>query len=226
MSVCGVDLGSFKTPSYVAWLEGKEFHFDLYLASKDKPFPPLPSGISIPTHIAFDGPQSLPEIGNKRRECDKLANTPTRVLPSNRKELKTWKMYKQLIECGIEIFWNVYRNNLAAIAGLNDKSRSKLVIMETYPRYIIKRLWAKESIPSKSKAPVEYVRKFSALIKKNGYRFDKNKVVSHDYVDAMLCAIVAKDFNESRGTSAGKVGNPPVVDNARKIIREGFIYSS
>jgi len=225
MSVCGVDLGSFKTPSCVAWLEGKEFHLDLYLASKDKPFPPLPRGISIPTHIAYDGPQSLPAIGNKRRECDKLANTPTRVLPSNRKELKSWKMYKRLIECGIEIFWNVYRNNLAAIAGLNDKSKSKLVIMETYPRYIIKKLWARESIPSKSKAPVEYVRKFSALIKKNGYRFDKHKVITHDYVDAMLCAIAAEDFKNNHGNSAGKVGKSLRVDTKEKILREGFIYS-
>jgi hypothetical protein len=33
-------------------------------------------------------------------------------------------MYKQLIECGIEIFWNVYRKNLAEIAGLNNNSKS------------------------------------------------------------------------------------------------------
>ena len=87
MSVCGVDLGSFKTPSYVAWLEGKEFYFDSYLPIKERPFPPLPSGLNIPSYIAFDGPQSLPIVGNKRRICDKLANTPTRILPSNRKEL-------------------------------------------------------------------------------------------------------------------------------------------
>jgi len=225
MSFCGVDLGSFKTPSYVAWLEGKEFHFDLYLPSKEKPFPPLPSGLSIPTHIAFDGPQSLPAIGNKRRECDKLANTPTRVLPSNRKELQSWKMYRQLIECGIEIFWSVYSNNLASIAGLKDVSKSELVIFETYPRYIIKRLWPGESIPSKSKAKREYIKKFSALIKRKGYSFEENKVTSHDYVDAMLCAIAAEDYFKTNGNSPGKVGKSVMVDNNEKIFREGFIYS-
>ena len=225
MSVCGVDLGSFKTPSYVAWLEGKEFHFDLYLPSKEKPFPPLPRGLSIPTHIAFDGPQSLPAIGNKRRGCDKLANTPTRVLPSNREELKSWKMYKQFIECGIEIFWGVYSSNLAAIGGLNDNSKSELLIFETYPRYIIKRLWSGEKIPSKSKAPIEYIRKFSTLIRRKGYNFKKNKVTSHDYIDAMLCAIAAEDYVKTKGNSAGKVGKSVMVDNNEKILREGFIYS-
>ncbi|MCW8996056.1 MAG: DUF429 domain-containing protein [Psychromonas sp.] len=206
-------------------MEGKEIYFDLYLPSKEKPFPPLPRGLSIPTHIAFDGPQSLPAIGNKRRECDKLANTPTRVLPSNRKELKSWKMYKQLIECGIEIFWNIYRKNLAAIAGLNDNSNSELVIFETYPRYIIKRLWSGEEIPSKSKAKSEYIKKFSTFIKRKGYNFEENKVTSHDYIDAILCAIAAEDFLKSDGNSAGKVGNPPEVDNKENILREGFIYS-
>ena len=225
MSVCGVDLGSFKTPGYVAWLKGKEFYFDYNLPSKEKPFPPLPSEISKPTHIAFDGPQSLPAIGSKRRECDKLANTPTRVLPSNRKELKSWKMYKQLIECGIEIFWNVYEKNLAAIAGLSDNSTSELVIMETYPRYVIKRFWSGEKIPSKSKAPLEYIRKFSTLIRRKGYNFKKNKVTSHDYIDAMLCAIAAEDYFKTEGNSAGKVGKSVMVDNNEKILREGFIYS-
>ena len=187
MSVCGVDLGSFKTPSYVAWLEGKEFHFDLYLASKDKPFPPLPSGLSIPTHIAFDGPQSLPAIGNKRRECDKGAKTPTRVLPSNREELKSWKMYRRLIECGIEIFWGVYSSNLAAIAGLNDNSKSELLIFETYPRYIIKRLWSGESIPSKSKAPLKYIRKFSLLLGEKDIVLKRIKL--HLTIILMLCFV-------------------------------------
>lgn len=225
MSFCGVDLGSFKTPSYVAWLEGKQFHFDLYLASKDKPFPPLPRGISIPTHIAFDSPQSLPDIGNKRRECDKGSKTPTSVLPLTREELKDWNLFKWLIECGVEIFWNIYQKKLASIAGLNNDSNSKLIIMETYPRYINKRLWPEESIPSKSKAKSEYIKFFSALIKQKGYNFEKNKITSHDYVDAMLCAIAAEDYFKTNVNSAGKVGKSLTVDNKEKILREGFIYS-
>ena len=225
MSVCGVDLGSLKTPSYVAWLEGKEFHFDLYLPGKEKPFPPLPSGISIPTHIAFDGPQSLPAIGNKRRDCDKLANTPTRILPSNRNELKSWKMYKQLIECGVEVFWNIYEKDLASIAGLNEKKDSKLIVMETYPRYVIKRLWPEENIPPKSKAPIDYVIKFSHLIREKNYKFDESKITTHDYIDAMLCALAAEDYLKTNRNSAGKVGSLPLVDNKERILREGFIYS-
>jgi len=225
MSVCGIDLGSFKTPSYVAWLEGKDFFFDLYITSKEKPLPSLPAGMSRPTHIAFDGPQSLPAIGNERRECDKLANTPTRVLPENRKELNNWKMYKQLIECSIEVFWNTYEKNLAAVAGLNDNPNSDIIIFETYPRYVIKRLWSEEEIPSKRKAPIDYVRKFSFLVKQKGYSFDESKIFSPDYVDAMLCAIAAEDFMKTKGHSAGKVGHPPLVDKKEKILREGFIYS-
>jgi hypothetical protein len=225
MSVCGVDLGSFKTPSYVAWMEGKEFYLDLYLPSKEKPFPALPSGISIPTHIAFDGPQSLPAIGSKRRECDKLANTPTRVLPSNKNELKSWKMYKQLIECGVELFWNIYEKNLASIAGLNDNKDSKLIVTETYPRYIIKRFWPAESIPSKRKDPAGYMNKFSELIKQKKYEFDQEKITFPDNIDSMLCALAAEDYLKTNGNSAGKVGSLPLVDNKERILREGFIYS-
>jgi len=134
-------------------------------------------------------------------------------------------MYKQLIECGIEVFWNAYEKNLSAVAGLNDNPNSDIIIFETYPRYVIKRLWSDEEIPSKRKAPIDYVRKFSFLIKQKGYSFHESKILSPDYIDAMVCAIAAEDYFVTNGKSAGKVGVPPVVDNAEKILREGFIYS-
>lgn len=125
----------------------------------------------------------------------------------------------------MEIFWSVYQKNLAAIAGLNNDRISELVIMETYPRYVIKRLWPEQSIPSKTKSTVEYIRKISALITQKGYYFDENKVTSHDLVDAMLCAIAAEDYKQETGSSAGKAGRSPLVDNKEGVLREGFIYS-
>ena len=176
MSVCGIDLGSFKTKSYVAWLEDGHFYFDVYIPSKDKPLPTVHDNISPSTHYAIDGPQSLPAIINKRRECDRLANTPTSILPKNRQELSTWKMYKQLIECGIEVFWSAHKNGLASIGGIEALNIALPIIIETYPRYIIKRLWGKNTIPSKRKAQIEYVNNYISLIKGLGYSFDETKI--------------------------------------------------
>ena len=225
MSVCGIDLGSFKSPSYIAWLQDKHFLFDIYIPSKEAPLPKLNLDISYSTHFAIDGPQSLPVIENKRRECDRLANTPTSILPKNRHELSTWKMYKQLIECGIEVFWSAHKNGFASIGGTEESNSELPIIIETYPRYIIKRLWDKHTIPSKRKAPIEYVNNYISLIKSLGYSFDETKIWAPDYIDAMLCAIAAEDYLLSNGNCLGKVGIPPILDEGNQIFREGYIYS-
>jgi len=225
MSVCGIDLGSFKTKSHVAWLEDRQFYFDVYIPSKEKPLPTIPYNISLSTHFAIDGPQSLPAIENKRRECDRLANTPTSILPKNRQELSTWKIYKPLIECGIEVFWSAHKNGIASIGGFEESNSELPIIIETYPRYIIKRLWGKHTIPSKRKAPIEYVNNYMSLIKSLGYSLDESKILAPDYIDAMLCAIAAEDYLHSDANCLGKVGTPLSIDEEHQIFREGYIYS-
>ena len=42
--LCGIDLGSFRSLSYVAWLEDEQFVLDEYLASREHPLPPAPGG--------------------------------------------------------------------------------------------------------------------------------------------------------------------------------------
>jgi predicted nuclease with RNAse H fold len=225
MSVCGIDLGSFKTTSYVAWLEDRQFSFDVYIPSKDKPLPTVPFNLSTSTHFAIDGPQSLPAIESKRRECDRLANTPTRVLPKNRQELQNWKMYKELIHCGVEVFWSSYKNGFANLGGLNKEVNDIPIILETYPRYVIKRIWPSFMIPSKRKTPVEYVNKLIPLIKMMDYEFDESKILSPDYIDAILCAIAAENYLITTGNCLGRVGVDPIVDEENQILREGYIYS-
>ena len=43
--VCGIDAGSFKTPSYVAWLSGSSFLLDLCCPTVTRPLPKPPSGV-------------------------------------------------------------------------------------------------------------------------------------------------------------------------------------
>ena len=101
---CGIDPGSLKTPAYVAWLKDRDFLLDLYVPSQEHPLPTIPTWAEGRIYIAIDAPQGLPRKGEKVRKADKDANTPTRVLPRTRSELKDWKLFKGLIEVGVRDF--------------------------------------------------------------------------------------------------------------------------
>ncbi len=78
--VCGIDSGSAKTLSYVAWLdtETKDFVLDTYLPDLDggKVLPTFSHG--TPTYIGTDCPQGLPaqNAGRLCRKSDQGAKTP------------------------------------------------------------------------------------------------------------------------------------------------------
>lgn len=223
--VCGIDTGTFATPSYVAWLRDDVFVLDLYQASPEVPLPPTPDGMGQIAAIALDVPQGLPAPGRKRRKADELANTPTRVLPTDRKELAAWKLYKGLIETGIEIFWSVHERGVGRIPGLEDEAAVGPVVLETYPRYVITRLWPDLRIPSKRKAAVEYAWALWSRLKERGYRCESVLTPTVDQVDAMLCAVAAEAYAEARGLPNGSVGEAPRADHGARVTREGYIVA-
>lgn len=223
--ICGIDVGSLRTPSYVAWLWDGQFLLDMYIPSTLEPLPPLPSGWPQPQYIAIDAPQGLAKVGQKRRVADVEAKTPTSVLPQNREELATWRIYQGLIAAGIEICWSVTEMHLASVFGLFEVSPDTPMIMETYPRYIIKRLWPELTIPSKRKAALGYVNAIWPRIQEMGYQCPSVLRPNVDQVDAMLCAIAASAFSSSTGKPAGTVGAQPYIDEESRILREGYIVS-
>ncbi|GMA61691.1 DUF429 domain-containing protein [Alicyclobacillus fastidiosus] len=227
--VGGVDCGTERTVSTIAWLdtETKAFQLDAYIPSVVTPLPTYPSkDVSC---VGFDCPQGLPIIGQKTRLADRQANTPTRSLPQTRHDLlNNHVLYRGLIQLGVSVFWNVFENEQAVIYGLNaidaPPSYNKPLIFETYPRFALDTLFGLKSsikyIPSKRKTPIEYIDLVWHRIQRLGYTCSSIIRPTVDQVDSMLCAIAAEDV--VRG-SCVKVGREPFIDTEDRIIREGFI---
>lgn len=212
-------MGSLRTLSFVAWLSDDEFTLDVYVPSIETPLPAAPEGWGSPSHIALDVPQGLPAVGSFRREADQKANTPTRRLPANRAQLQDWGLYRGLVEAGVEMFWAMHERRLAQIFGL-ETTVSGPVAMETYPRYVIKRLWPALRIPSKRREPFQYVDAVWRLVREQGYFCASVARPTVDQVDAVVCALAAEAATEGK-TPACTVGIPPVVDKEGRVIREG-----
>lgn len=222
--VCGIDSGTFKTPSYVAWLRGGQFALSSFRPTAIDPLPQPPAGWSAPRVYALDLPQGLARRGEKRRTADAAAGTPTRVLPGTRAELNGWKLYKGLIEAGVESFWSIHSSGVAHVAGLRAPSSDQALVVETYPRYIIRRMWPDLKIPSKRKTPEEYTRQVWTRLEAAGFT-SVHPPTQPDHVDAMLCAIAARACEESDGLPEGTVGAPPYIDLTDNLIREGYIVA-
>ena len=221
--VCGVDVGSLRSLSYIAWLQEQRFVLDLYIPSIETPLPSPPGRDEQPVYIGFDVPQGLPAVGHARRVADEQANTPTRKLPGSREELHSWLLYKGLVEAGVEMFWAIHSRGLASIVGLQPSPTLGMTVFETYPRYIIKHLWPGVLIPSKTKAPLKYVDMVWERIQAAGYSCDGVVRPAVDHVDAMLCALAAEAQLERGGSLEGAVGTAPKLDIEGRLLREGYI---
>lgn len=223
--VCGIDLGSFRTPSYVAWLEDGEILLDSYVASLEQPLPPAPGGWS-PPFTAVDGPQGLPVPGRRTRLCDREARVPTKSLPTDRAELATWPLYRPFLIAGVELFWSVHEREIASVLGLVSLSdlTEAGIVCETYPRYVASRLWPELKLPSKRRTPAVYVEAVWDRLRAAGYSCT-SEISRPDHVDAMLCAVAAEACLLEDGIPAGTVGEAPLVDPAERVLREGFIIA-
>jgi predicted nuclease with RNAse H fold len=220
--VCGIDLGSFNTPSYVAWLEDGQLALDSYVATREEPLLASPGGWP-PAFTGIDAPQGLPAVGERSRRADLQAGAPTKVLPRTRAELAAWRLYRPFVEAGIEIFWSLHERELASILGLVPVPGAETVVFETYPRYVLLQLWGVRP-PSKRREPAAYVDFVWSRLREAGYLCD-DAVTRPDHVDAMLCALAAEACLRDDELPAGTVGLPPVVDLAERVLREGFIVA-
>ncbi|MBW8877363.1 MAG: DUF429 domain-containing protein [Acidobacteria bacterium] len=220
--VCGVDLGSFTTLSYVAWLEDGQLALATWRPAREAPLPPSPGGWP-PAFTGIDAPQGLPAVGERSRRADLQARAPTKVLPRTRAELAGWRLYRPLVEAGIELFWSIHEQELASILGLVPVLGTEGMVFETYPRYVLLQLWG-ERPPSKRQEPAAYVDFVWSRLRNAGYTCD-DPVSRPDHVDAMLCALAAEACLLEDDLPAGTVGLPPVIDPAERVLREGFIVA-
>lgn len=221
--VCGIDCGTLRSPSWVAWLDDSQFYLDSYVPTESAPLPALTFLPGDVRCMAIDAPQGLPASGATVREADRDANTPTRRLPQDREALARWTAYRGLIEAGISVFWWVFEQRLAAIPGLSEEMGATMSVVETYPRYMLRRLWPDLVIPSKRRDPIAYVDALYPRIQKRGYVCRSVIRPSVDQVDAMLCALAAERVVRAGGLPSGTVGAPPVADTDARVLREGYI---
>ena len=217
MSVCGIDVGSLRTPSAVAWLDGSELEFASYVPSAARPLPKAPAGISPSICFALDAPQGLPSGDEPRRAADRAANTPTRVLPQRRDDVASMPAYAAFVEAGLTIFWEASQRGLAKLDGAAVNGVPTIV--ETYPRFVIRTLWPDLAIPSKRREPRRYVAELWPRIRELELTAAALPA-THDDVDAALCALAARAWAEGAVVRAGA---PFVVDAAEGVLREGFI---
>jgi hypothetical protein len=225
-TVCGIDLGSLRTPAYVAWLRERDLVLDLYIPLPDRPLPAPPPGWPAPLWIGVDGPQGLPRRGEKCRRADREARVPTQVLPRDRAELVSWRLYRGLIETGIELFWAVDERRLARVLGLDSAVDLAATICETYPRHVLRRLWPDlKPIPSKRNDPLGYLDAVWPRLRGAGYVCPSVLRPTVDQVDAMLCAVAAEACRTAGPLPAGTVGEPPFVDREARVLREGWIVA-
>ena len=222
--VCGVNCSTLDRPNWVAWLDEDQFMLDSYLPSSHAPLPALVVKPGPVRCMAFDAPQGLPRPGERIRAADKDAGTPTQSLPGDRAALENWRARRGLIQVGISVFWWTYEKKLAAVAGMAGDTHD-LILAESYPGYVIRRLWPSMTIPSKRRVPIEYVDTVYAGIQKRGYVCRSVIRPTVQQVDAMLCALAAGAFVEAGGLPAGTVGAPPVADEKDSVLRDGYIIS-
>ncbi len=206
MTVCGIDVGSLRTPADVAWLDRERFVLGRYQPSAERPLPDTPAGLPSVECYALDAPQSLPALGSTRRAADREARTPTSVLPEHPADVAAMRAYGPFVEAGLTIFWACHERSLP--------------VVETYPRFVIRTLWPELSIPSKRREPKRYVAELWARIRLQGYT--SRPPGTHDEIDAMICALAAEAVVAG---SQIEVGAALVVDERDRVLREGYIVS-
>jgi predicted nuclease with RNAse H fold len=225
MCVAGIDLGSYSSPSYVAWLGDNRLVVDMYRPRPDHWLPVPPKDWPLPTVMAIDGPQGLaaPGADPAIRKADAETHTPTRRLPRSRKELTSWKLYKPLIILAIDLFWHCYQNPSYSIYGLGNNG---CLVCETWPRLILKRLGGQQTIPSKRQDPFAYSDTVVRLLDRLGVAVPGLLHPTSDQCDAILCALLAERLGMKANVDLVETfGSPPLIDETDGVLHEGWIVA-
>lgn len=236
--VCGIDLGSARTVSYVAWLDGARLRFDVYRVTPASPLPPVPQRGPVAAY-ALDGPQGLPDDpGDGRRSAraaDRAAHTPTQSLPTTADGLRDLVLYGPFVRNAVALFWQLHTGRSVRLLGLADAMNASPrlpVVCETWPRLVLRRLVGDAvPLPSKRREPEAYVRLVWQRLRALGLDAPGVLAPSVDQADAALCALAARavaawaEGLDRAPPGFERLGRPPRADRAAGFVREGYIVA-
>lgn len=231
--VCGIDLGSRSTLSYVAWLDGNRLVFDVYQASAERPLPEPPGQRRVAAY-AIDAPQGLPAAaagGRSRRVADAEAHTPTQSLPTDRAGLLALRLYGGLVRTGVEVFWSIHTRGLGHIVGSDEPAApadDRPLVGETWPRLVLRRLRASaRGEPPKRREPEAYARLVWQVVRATGLHAASVRTPAVDHAEAALAALAARALADAarRDSLPFHLGIAPQADAHEGLLREGFIVS-
>ena len=174
------------------------------------------------THItlAIDGPQGLAGAsGMTMRLCERKLGTagkspygfpnPTRI-------------YAGLIRGSVLLFYTLYSSNRFRLFGAPSSSSAKSNLLEVYPGGAWPLLAGGQRLAKKRTISGRGQRRM--ILEAQGMQFPTSLMLTHDHLDAALCAWVAY-LHYLRKT--WWVGAPPVADTEKdtrmRVLREGYI---
>lgn len=94
--------------------------------------------------------------------------------------------------------------------------------METYRRYLIRRLWSALKIPFKKKEATTYMEVLSSFLRQTAHIFPKG-TIQVDRVDAMVCVSGAEGCLDSDLLPNAAIGRVPDIGRSGPILREDNI---
>ncbi|MFW6151118.1 MAG: DUF429 domain-containing protein [Chloroflexota bacterium] len=168
--------------------------------------------------LAVDGPQGLasgPGRSLRCCECDlRTAGKSPYDLPA------VGRPYAGLVRGSVELFWALVQSGDFSLHGLHGRGR--VVLLEVYPGSAWPVLAGGK--PLQKKALRQGREQRQAILAACGVQFpaglSKDRVPTHDQLDAALAAYIAVRFREGRSASYGA---PPFRDDEAGVIREGYI---
>jgi hypothetical protein len=170
------------------------------------------------TVFVVDGPQALAKPGSTTRAAERCLRTPAHT---------AWKIpaprsmpFAGYISTSID-FFNALVQSGFRLAELAEADPMLGTLFEAYPGAVWPRLYQGQ-VPLHSKATREGRDQRTEILKILGCRFVQPGPLTHDQLDAAVCAVLGwRFFYSSVACPVTLIGDIPVYRDANKVLREG-----
>ena len=181
---------------------------------------PPPSIESAEFTLAIDGPQGLagePEM--KSRVCERMLRAPGKS-PFEFPEAS--RPYAGFIRGSILLFYTLHTSERFSLFGAPGSARVEANLLEVYPGAAWPLLAGVERLANKR--TVDGREQRQGIIEGLGVQFPDAVSLTHDHLDAVLCAWIGYRFNQRK---TWWIGAPPVESTDEpsrlRVLREGYI---
>ncbi len=181
---------------------------------------PPPWVDSTQVTLAIDGPQGLAgESGMKMRFCERIlgmaGKSPFRFPDPT-------SLYAGLIRGSVLLFYSLYSSERFSLFGATSLPSAKSNLLEVYPGGAWPVLAGGQRLAKKRTIAGREQRR--VILEAQGIQFPIGLKLTHDHLDAALCAWVAY-LHDRRKT--WWIGAPPVADidkdTRMRVLREGYL---